>query len=48
MCIQLSCQFNSSMLEDKSLPLELWGKAINTYVYVLTGLHKELKREDAL
>ena len=25
----------SSMLKDKSLPLELWGEAINTCVYVL-------------
>ena len=24
-----------SMLKDKSLPLELWGEAINTCVYVL-------------
>ena len=24
-----------SMLKDKSLPLELWGEAINTLVYVL-------------
>ena len=24
-----------SMMKDKSLPLELWGEVINTYVYVL-------------
>ena len=30
-----------SMLEDKSLPLELWGDAINTCVYVLNRSSKK-------